>query len=109
MNAKIPVIVICVEAIIYLLLYNFDDCIFIDIFISAVAVSFLNTNNLVELQVLPKENSLNLRFSKDIFSFENLLDSYVTEFILKELKLEYKIKKKIQFTSICNLSPLYGN
>ena len=28
MNAKISVLVICVEAIIYLLLYNLHDCIF---------------------------------------------------------------------------------
>ena len=28
MSAKIPVFVICVEAIIYLLLYNFYDCTF---------------------------------------------------------------------------------
>ena len=28
MNEKISVLVICVEAIMYLLLYNFHDCIF---------------------------------------------------------------------------------
>ena len=28
MNAKIPVFIICVEAIIYLLLYNLHDCTF---------------------------------------------------------------------------------
>ena len=30
MNARISVLVICVEAIIYLLLYNFHDCTFKD-------------------------------------------------------------------------------
>ena len=44
MNAKISVFVICVEAIIYLLLYNLHDCTFKVVFIKKEA--FYGAKNL---------------------------------------------------------------
>ena len=44
MNAKIPVFVVCIEAIIYLLLFNMRDCTFKTILIAPP--SFWSSNNI---------------------------------------------------------------
>ena len=45
MNAKIPVFVLCSEAIIYLLLHNLHDCTFMTKTNSHFAVKFVETSN----------------------------------------------------------------
>ena len=49
MNAKIPVFVVCVEVIIYLLLYNPDDCTFkFNTFFTLYIVKLLNIYVLIQ-------------------------------------------------------------
>ena len=57
MNAKIPVFVICVEGIIYLLLYNLHDCTFKKLFPEAATRGFLLKKVLLKISQNSQENT----------------------------------------------------
>ena len=58
MNAKVPVFVICVEASIYLLLYNLHDCTFKEINFpwQYISVYFVYTSMLISFNYLTKSS-----------------------------------------------------